>query len=68
MVANSIKTNFVIAKSSGLDTDTTQSIIDGLADLTGGETQTLTFHATVGGKLTDEQKAIITAKNWTLAY
>ena len=45
-----------------------QSIIDGLADLTGGTAQTLTFHATVGGKLTDEQKATITAKNWSLVY
>lgn len=45
-----------------------QSIIDHLKDLTGGTVQTLTLHATVGGKLTDEQKATITAKNWTLVY
>lgn len=45
-----------------------QAVIDGLADLTGGTAQTLTLHATVGGKLTDEQKASITAKNWTLVY
>lgn len=49
--------------------DTTiQNIIDCLADLTGGTAQTLTLHATVGAKLTDEQKATITAKNWTLVY
>jgi hypothetical protein len=45
-----------------------QSIIDGLADLTGATAQTLTLHATVGGKLTEAQKATVTAKNWTLVY
>lgn len=45
-----------------------QSIIDHLKDLTGADTQTLTFHADVGAKLTDEQKATASAKNWTLAY
>lgn len=45
-----------------------QSIIDGLADLTGATAQTLTFHATVGTKLTQAQKDAISAKNWTLAY
>ena len=45
-----------------------QSIVDALKDLTGATAQTLTFHADVGGKLTDEQKATITAKNWTLVY
>lgn len=55
-------------KSSKLSAESVQSIIDGLADLTGKTTQTLTLHATVGGNLTDAQKASITAKNWTLAY
>lgn len=41
-----------------------QSIIDGLADLTGSTTQTLTFHRDIA--LTDDQKSAITAKNWTL--
>lgn len=45
-----------------------QSIIDHLKDLTGATAQTLTFHATVGGKMTDEQKVAIAAKNWTLVY
>lgn len=45
-----------------------QSIIDHLKDLTGQTALTLTFHETVGGKLTDAQKATITAKNWTLVY
>lgn len=68
VVANTIKVSFSMQHSDKLSTDTIQSIIDGLADLTGGTAQTLTLHATVGAKLTDEQKATITAKNWTLVY
>lgn len=67
-VANTIKCSFNIAQCPNLSDETVQSIIDGLADLTGGTAQTLTVHATVGDKLTDEQKATITAKNWTLVY
>lgn len=44
-----------------------QSIIDGLADLTGDTAKTLTLNG-VGASLTDEQKAAISAKNWTLVY
>ena len=51
-----------------LTNESVQSIIDHLRDLTDAASQTLTFHATVGGKLTDAQKAAITAKNWTLVY
>ena len=45
-----------------------QSIIDHLADLTGQTTKTIRIHADTGAKLTEAQKATITAKNWTLAY
>ncbi len=65
---NTIKINFGIQYSPNLSTDTIQSIIDGLANLTGGTAQTLTLHKDVGDKLTDTQKATITAKNWTLVY
>lgn len=54
--------------SAYLDTETVASIIEALKDLTGQTAQTLTLHKTVGGKLTDAQKAVITAKNWTLVY
>lgn len=64
----SIKVNFLLSLHRKLSAETIQSIIDGLADLTGGATQTLTFHSDVGNKLTDTQKATITAKNWTLVY
>lgn len=67
-VENSIVRNTGFARCENLSNDTVESIISGLADLTGQTTQTLTLRATVGGKLTDEQKAIITAKNWTLVY
>lgn len=54
---------------SPLLTDATvQSLIDHLKDLTGQAVKTLTLHATVGAKLTDAQKATITAKNWQLVY
>lgn len=45
-----------------------QSVIDHLQDLTGADSKTVTFHGTVGARLTEEQKAVITAKNWTLVY
>lgn len=65
---NSINLSISFAQSADLDDVSIQAIIDGLADLTGQTTQTLTVHKTVGEKLTDTQKATITAKNWTLAY
>lgn len=63
-VAGSIKGNISFVDTAVLSAESIQSIIDGLADLTGSETKTLTLHASI--VLTDEQKATITAKNWTL--
>lgn len=54
-------------KQSPLTNESVQKIIDCLKDLTGGTAQTLTLHADVKAKLTEEQIAAITAKNWTLA-
>ena len=73
VVKNSIKLSFDIRYLANLSVETIQNddetgVIDGLADLTGGTAQTLTLHKTVGEKLTDTQKATITAKNWTLVY
>ena len=68
IVPLSIKLNFAMKNLTNLSNETIQSIIDGLADLTGQTAQTLTLHADVGAKLTDEQKAVITVKNWILAY
>lgn len=60
--------NISFSSSSKLSDTSIQNIIEHLADLTSGTAQTLTFHKTVGDKLTDEQKEAIAAKNWTLAY
>jgi hypothetical protein len=66
--AGCIGSSLKIKDSPLLSDASVQSIIDHLKDLTGQAAQTLTLHATVGGKMTDVQKAAITAKNWTLVY
>ena len=63
-----IGTDISFAHSNLLDDASVQSIIDHLKDLTGATAQTLTLHKDVGNKLTEAQKATITAKNWTLVY
>ena len=63
-----IPANISFAQSANLNGDSVESILDHLADLTAKPAKTLTLHATVGGKLTDAQKASVTAKNWTLVY
>lgn len=67
VVPGSIHASIRFVNSPSLDDATIQNIIDGLADLTGGTAQTLTFATQVKAKLTDAQKATITGKNWTLA-
>lgn len=42
-------------------------VINGLADLTNSDTQTITFSGTTKALLTEEDKTLITSKNWTLA-
>lgn len=61
-----INSNISFPKSAGLTNASVQSIIDHLKDRTGATALTLTLHADVGARLTDAQKAAITAKNWTL--
>ena len=51
-----------------LTTDSVQSVLDHLKDLSGAATNTITFKASVGAALTEAQKAALTAKNWTLVY
>lgn len=67
-VAGCIHVNISFTDCPRLSDASIQSIIDGLADLSGGTAQTLTLHSTVGAKLTDAQKASAAAKNWTLVY
>lgn len=49
-----------------LDRASLRAVINGLADLTGQTTQTLTLGATLIAKLTEEDIAIATSKNWTI--
>ena len=56
-----------LASCYQLTSETVQSLINILKDLTGGNAQTLTLHTTVKGNLTETQKAQITSKNWSLA-
>lgn len=61
------KTNLNLQWSSLLSDASVQNIIDCLIDLTGQNSQTITFHTDVKAKLTDTQKASISNKNWILA-
>ena len=63
-VKNSIKISFNLGSSSLLSNESIQSLINGLATV---ETaQNLTIHNDVATKLTDEQKATISSKNWEI--
>lgn len=63
-VENSIKINFNLGSSSLLSDESIQSLINGLATV---ETaQNLTINNDVATKLTDEQKATISSKNWNI--
>ena len=63
-VPNSISMSISFGDSSELSIDSVTSIINGLADLTDKGGQTVTFHKDL--TITDEQKANINAKNWSL--
>lgn len=67
-IPNTIESTITFAHSANLSAASIQSIVDGLADLTGSTAQTLTLHADVGAKLTQTQKDTIAAKNWTVTY
>lgn len=64
-VENSIKISFNLGDSSLLTDESIQSLVNGLATVT--TQQTLTLHADVKAKLTDEQNNTITSKNWKVA-
>lgn len=49
-----------------LSDESIQSVVDGLADMTGGTSYKLSLHADVMAELTKEQLATIAAKNWTV--
>lgn len=60
-----IPVSISFANSPLLSEASVQSIIDGLAELTGNTKQTVTFNADV--VITDGQKATINGKNWSLS-
>jgi hypothetical protein len=67
VVPLSVRQPMYFSYSPNLSDETIQSIINGLADLTGQTAKTLTLHANAKAKLTEEQLATITNKNWNLA-
>lgn len=56
-----------ITTSNKIDRASLRALINGLKDLTGQTAKTLTLSATLKAKLTEEDIAIATAKNWTIA-
>ena len=57
-----------LSSTSYLTDESIQNVIDGLYDMSAkGFSPTLTFNSDVYAKLTDAQKAQITAKNWTVS-
>lgn len=64
IVPNTIKVDADFSGSYSWDDESLDSIVNGLADMTGGETKTLTLHTNVTLRLTPEQWALIESKNW----
>ena len=60
---NTIEKSISFSQSPDLSATSIQSIVDGLATIT--TAQTITFHSSI--VLTDDQKATISSKGWTLA-
>ena len=56
-----------LSASTKFSVDTMIAMFNALADLTGQQAKTLTLGSTNLAKLTNEQIAIATEKNWTLA-
>jgi hypothetical protein len=63
---NGLKINIILS-STILDRASLRALINGLADLTGSTSQKLTLGSTLKAKLTAEDIAIATSKNWTIA-
>lgn len=60
------KVSFAFTNGPIFDRASLRAVINGLADLTGQTAQTLTLGATLLAKLTEEDIAIATNKNWTI--
>lgn len=66
-VNGELRAGLYLSASTNLTTDSLMSVINALVDLTGENSKTLTLGDTNLAKLSDEQKAIATNKNWILA-
>lgn len=64
---NGMSVNLDLLNLNKLERASLRAVINGLADLTGQTAQTLTISKTLIAKLTEEDIAITTAKNWTIA-
>lgn len=62
-----ISQSLSLSSSSALTRDSLLVLINGLKDLTGQTGKTLTLHATAKARLTADDIAIATAKNWTVS-
>lgn len=60
-------TGINLSSSTFMEHDSLVDILENLADLTGQSAKTITFGSTNLAKLTAEEKAIATNKNWTLS-
>lgn len=65
-VPNTLSESIKFSHSSVLSDESVQSIIDGLADLTGKTAQIIYFHTSVVKRLTDKQLQQISSKNWAI--
>lgn len=64
---NGLKIGISLSASPKLDRKSLLAVIKGLADLTGATSQTLTLGSTLKAKLTSDDIAIATGKNWAIA-
>lgn len=65
-ILKNAKISFSIGYYQWCDRASLRALINGLADLTGQTAQTLTLGTTLLAKLTNEDIAVATAKNWTI--
>jgi surface protein len=63
---NGLKISISLSNTN-LDRASLRAIINGLADLTGSSAKQLPLGSTLKAKLTEEDIAVATAKNWTIA-
>lgn len=67
-IEGSIDVNLSLSATAVLTDLSVQKVLNCLAQLPEGTTRTLTLHNAVGSRLSEEQKAAVTAKNWELVY